>query len=58
MKGKYIFLSALTVLIIAVFIMVYSWSFRKSEISVGSKKADFEIEATMLLESFKKDEQL
>jgi hypothetical protein len=37
-------------------VLVYLYTFRKSDVSVGSKKADVEIEAPALLEAFETDE--
>ena len=37
---------------------IYFWTFRKADTSVSSKKADYELEASELLQRFEENEQL
>ena len=39
-------------------IVIYLWTFRKSDLSVSSKKADVEIRSGELIQSFEKNEKL
>lgn len=39
-------------------IIIYLWTFRKSDLSVSSKKADVEIRSGELIQSFEKNEKL
>jgi hypothetical protein len=47
---------ASAVVVIFLFVGVWSWVFKKSDISVGTKKADIEIEAGALVKNFETDE--
>ena len=55
-KGLIIVLFFLVAIICAV--IIYFWTFRKSELSVSSKKADYEIKAAQLIHDFETDEQV
>lgn len=56
MSGKYRILISAASLAIIIAILVYLWTFRKTELSVNSKKADLEISAGELLQHFENDE--
>ncbi len=58
MKRKGLFVVAVIVLILLGAVVVYFWTFRKSDTSVSSKKADYEMDAIALLQSFEKDENM
>jgi hypothetical protein len=49
-------LFSFVIVAIILFVGVWSWVFKKSDVSVGTKKADIEIEAGALVESFETDE--
>lgn len=56
MNRKRIILYAIIAIIIVGAVFTYLWTFRKAEISVGSKKAAFEMNADELLKHFEDDE--
>lgn len=57
MSRKVLFIISVIFLAILGAVLVYLWTFRKADLSVSSKKADFEISAGVLLQHFENDEE-
>ena len=58
MSRKSLVIISFFFLVILGAVLVYLWTFRKSDLSVGSEKADFKLSAYELLQSFENDEEL
>jgi len=56
MKTKYRYILAFVILALLAAVLVWKYTFRKSDISVASQKADVEIAASKLLQAFETDE--
>lgn len=57
MSRKSLIIISVIIIAVLVIVLVYLWTFRKADLSVNSKKADFEISAVKLLESYERDEE-
>lgn len=58
MSRKSLVIISFFLLIILGAVLVYLWTFRKSDLSVGSEKADFKLTANELIQSFENNEEL
>jgi methyl-accepting chemotaxis protein len=58
MSRKGLIITVIIFLVILGAIIIYLWTFRKSDLSVSSKKADVEIRSGELIQSFEKNEKL
>jgi methyl-accepting chemotaxis protein len=58
MSRKGLIITVIIFLVILGAIVIYLWTFRKSDLSVSSKKADVEIRSGELIQSFEKNEKL
>ncbi len=57
MSKKVLIVISTVMIVVLGTILIYLWTFRKADLSVSSKKADFEISAAELLESYESDEE-
>jgi methyl-accepting chemotaxis protein len=58
MSRKGLIITVIIFLVILGAIIIYLWTFRKSDLSVSSKKADVEIRSGELIQSFEKKEKM
>jgi hypothetical protein len=57
MSRKAVVVLLLVILAIVAAFIIWKWVFKKSEVSVSSKKADIEIEASVLTHEFEENEE-
>ena len=57
MKNKYRYILAFLILALVAAVFTWRYTFRKSDPSVASKKADVEMDASSLLQAFETDEK-